>query len=86
MALVHLVLGTTTPQDAIIQINATMDLATVAMPVSGGTFTGNFAMTSGTNITLGQDATQPLHPVTKQVFDAHASHLDPIVAAIIFGG
>lgn len=48
------------------------------LPLSGGTLTGA--------LTLYQDAVSPMQAVTKQQFDSHAGHMNPIISAIIFGG
>lgn len=53
-------------------------LAEDKLDLSGGTLTGQ--------ITLPSDPSTPMQASTKQYVDGKTNHMNPIIAAIIFGG
>lgn len=67
----------TETSDALVEINYYLQKAADALARSGGIMTGD--------IILPQNPTLALHAVTKQYVDAGDDHMNPIVAAIIFG-
>lgn len=54
------------------------ELADSKLPLAGGTMTGA--------ITLSADPATDMEPTTKQYVDGKTNHMNPIIAAIIFGG